>query len=132
MLECLASHTEDQPGEISIQATACVFSPKPGEPLVRWIGKETFDHPPGMVRWTGQGSLVAPRVPILICHGPDGQGQTVDEASLSIAGLVRSDVGFAGERSSDPAASRILRWQAPLQSSNPPGVDPRPLPNIVR
>jgi hypothetical protein len=147
LLECLASRVEDQLGEISIQATACVFSPKPGEPLVRLMvakmgNEETgastdtdlsgSDRLPGMVRWTGQGSLVPPRVPILIWTGPDGQRQTVDESSLLIAGLVRSDLGFAGESSSDPAASRILRWQAPLQSSNPPGIDQTPLPRLDR
>ena len=55
---------EDQPGEITILSTACVFAPAAGEPLVRLSGS---DMPKGLLdglRWTGQGSLVAPGVPI--------------------------------------------------------------------
>jgi serine/threonine protein kinase len=145
LLECLAYRIEDPPSEISLQATASVFAPKPGEPLVRLV-LEKINNPDGnssadsdlpgtdrlqgMLRWTGQGSLALSRVPILMLHGSDGQRHTADESSLSIAGLVRSDMGFSGEKSSDPAASRILHWQAPLQSPNPPGIDLAPLPRL--
>ena len=114
--------------EITVLATACVFAPEPGEPLVRCSGSASPERLLRGLRWTGQGSLVTPHTPILAWRGPDGQQQTVDESSLSIAGLVRSEVGFAGGPSSDPAASRVIRWQAPLQSANPPGIDPAPLP----
>jgi len=109
-------------------SAACVFAPQSGEPLVRCSGTTTPERLPRCLRWTGQGSLVTPNTPIVTCQGPDEQPQTIDESSLAIAGLVRSEVGFAGELSSDPAASRVIRWQAPLRSSNPPGVDPAPLP----
>jgi hypothetical protein len=56
----------------------------------------------------------------------------VDESSLAIAGLVRSAVGFAGQSTGEPAASRLIRWQAPLQSADPPGIDPAPLPPLLR
>ena len=128
LLECLTPRVEQQPGEIAVFSAACVFAPQSGEPLVRCSGTATPERLTRCLRWTGQGSLVTPNTPILTCQGPDEQPQTVDEASLAIAGLVRSEVGFAGELSSDPAASRVIRWQAPLRSSNPPGVDPAPLP----
>jgi hypothetical protein len=119
---------EEQPGEIAILSTACAFAPAPGEPLVRLMGN--LGKPAtGNLRWTGQGSLAAPGVPIVTWLGPDGHGETVDESSLSIAGLVRSEVGFAGAASRDAAMSRIVRWQAPLQSANPPGIDPALLPS---
>jgi hypothetical protein len=128
LLEYLAPHDGQQPGEIAIMATACAFVPQPGEPLLRLTGPE----PPGRisiaVRWTGQGSLVSPDAPIIAWRGPDGRQQTIDESSLSIAGLVRSEVGFAGDASGDPITSRLVRWQAPLQSANPPGIDPARLP----
>jgi len=127
LLECLTPHVEDQPVEITVQATACVFAPRPGEPLVRCSGGTSPERLLRGLRWNGQGSLVTPQTPILHWRGPDGQ-QTVDESALSIAGLVRSEVEFAGRPSSDPAASRVIRWQAPLQSANPPGIDPAPLP----
>ncbi len=65
-------------------------------------------------------------------RGPGDQEKIVDESSLSIAGLVRSAVGFAGQPSADPAGSRLIRWQAPLQSADPPGIDPAPLPPLIK
>ncbi len=140
LLECLAPQSDPGKGdspifadtkigtvpEIAVQATACVFAPQSGEPLVR-CGGISPERLRGGLRWSGQGSLVTPQTPILNWRGPDGP-HTVDESVLSIAGLVRSEVEFAGSASSDPAASRIVRWQAPLQSANPPGIDPAPLP----
>jgi hypothetical protein len=130
LLECLAAHVDQQPVEIVVEATACVFSPRSGEPLVRCAGISP-ERLRGGLRWSGQGSLVTPQTPILNWRGPDGL-HTVDESALSIAGLVRSEVEFAGSVSSDPAGSRIVRWQAPLQSANPPGIDPAPLPCWTR
>ena len=65
----------------------------------RWSGSLAVEMPerlPAAMRWTGQGSLVAPRVPMIAWRGPDGRQQAVDESTLSIAGLVRSEVEFAG------------------------------------
>jgi hypothetical protein len=129
LLECLMPRIEEQPGEIAILSTACAFVLGPGVPLVRLTGEEIPERLLTAVRWTGQGSLAAPRTPMIAWRGPDGREQTVDESALSIAGLVRSEVGFAGEASGDPAASRLIRWQAPLQSADPPGIDPAPLPS---
>ena len=128
LLECIVQRVDTQPGEISVLATACAFAPKPGTPLVRLMGAEVPARLVANTRWTGQGSLVTPWVPMIVWTGSDGRQQVVDESSLSIAGLVRSEVGFAGEASNDPAASRLIRWRAPLQSANPPGIDPTPLP----
>ena len=129
LLECLAPHVDEQPVEITVRATACVFAPRSGEPLMRGGGTSPERLLAGL-RWNGQGSLVTPQTPILNWRGAEGQ-QTVDESAISIAGLVRSEVEFAGGPSSDPAASRVVRWQAPLQSANPPGADPTPLPCVA-
>jgi eukaryotic-like serine/threonine-protein kinase len=126
LLECLAPHAEEQPVEITVRATACVFAPQTGEPLV-CCGAILPERLLGGLRWSGQGSLVTTQTPILNWKDTSGV-RTVDESALSIAGLVRSEVEFAGGLSSDPAASRIIRWQAPLQSADPPGIDPAPLP----
>ena len=50
---------------------------------------------------------------------------------VSMAGLVRSEVEFAGGVEAGPSASRATRWQAPLQSADPPGVDVDALPRPV-
>jgi hypothetical protein len=132
LAECLLPHVVEQPGEIGVLATACAFVPEPGVPLVRVSGAEMPLALLGSIRWAGQGSLLAPQTPMIVWRGPDGRQRMVDESSLSIAGLVRSAVGFAGQPGADPAASRLTRWQAPLQSADPPGIDPAPLPPILR
>jgi hypothetical protein len=81
-----------------------------------------------VLRWSGQGSLVSPPTPMIAWLNPDGEEQPLDESSLSIAGLVRSEVVFVGDASPNPAANRLIRWQAPLQSANPPGIDAECLP----
>ena len=129
LLECLLPRVEQQPGEIAVLATACAFVPDAGVPLVRLTGAELPERLLGAMRWSGQGSLVPPHTAIIAWRGSDGRDETVDESALAIAGLVRSEVGFAGAASGDPAASRLMRWQAPLQSADPPGIDPAPLPS---
>jgi len=130
LLECVLPREEPRPGEIIIQATACVFAPRRGEPLLRFFGATMPEPLLRGVRWTGQGSLVTPHVPIFTWLGPNRFEQAIDESSLSMAGLVRSEVGFDDDQRDEPTASRILRWRAPLQSANPPGVAPDRLPMV--
>jgi serine/threonine-protein kinase len=132
LLECLVPRSVEQPAELSVVSTACAFVPEPGTPLVRLTGAEMPLPLLGAVRWTGQGSLLAPQIPVIAWRGPGEREEIVDESSLSIAGLVRSAVGFAGQPSTDPAGSRLIRWQAPLQSADPPGIDPAPLPPVLK
>jgi serine/threonine-protein kinase len=132
LLECLVPRIVEQPGEISVLATACAFVLEPGVPLLRVTGAELPLPLLGLMRWAGQGCLVAPQVPIIVWRGPGDRERMVDESSLAIAGLVRSAVGFAGQSTGEPAASRLIRWQAPLQSADPPGIDPAPLPPLLR
>ena len=106
LLDCRMPRREDQPGEITILSTACVFAPAPGGPLVRFSGADMPERLLGSLRWTGQGSLVAPGVPICHVAGADGRSQAVDESSLSIAGLVRGEVGLpASRRATRPLAA---------------------------
>jgi hypothetical protein len=128
LLECLVPRVEDQPGEIGVFATACAFAPEQASPLIRFSGAQMPRNLPSAVRWSGQGSLVTPQTPMMAWRASADREELVDESSLSIAGLVRSEVAFAGKPSRDPAASRLIRWQAPLQSADPPGIDPSPLP----
>jgi hypothetical protein len=130
LLECRMPRGENQPGEMTIVSTQCAFSPKSGEALIRVVGAESPGRLLGAVRWSGQGSLVTPETPIGVWCEPDGRQQPLDESSLAIAGLVRSAVGFAGVVSRDPATSRLVHWQAPLQSADPPGISPNSIPRM--
>ena len=50
------------------------------------------------------------------------------KAAISISGLVRGDVVFAGPIDGAPRNSRIVQCQAPLQDSESPGANPARLP----
>ena len=115
-------------GEIAIEASACVLAPAAGQALLLLAGRDLPAHALAGIQWTGQGSLVSPDTPIAAWRRADGGQQVLDEASLSMAGLVRGTVAFAGRVEEGPAASQVLHWQAPLQSADPPGVDANALP----
>jgi eukaryotic-like serine/threonine-protein kinase len=131
LLESPTPRGEDRPGDVNVSATACAFVPRSGVPLVRLTGEEPHEQLLTTIHWSGQGSLAASDTAMIAWGGLDGREQPVDESSLSVAGLVRSEVGFAAATSDNPAASRLIRWQAPLQSADPPGIDPAPLPAAV-
>ena len=128
LLQCRFGRIEPQPGEISVRSLGCALVPHMDSALILFDGPQPPEPLLGSIRWTGQGSLVSPEATIAAWRGPDGVQTVLDDASISISGVVRSEVGFAGDARSGPAASRIVHWQAPLQSTDPPGADPTNLP----
>ncbi len=127
LLECVYGQVEDQPGKIAVQAESCAFVPGPHDPLIRLSGEGSPQRILSSLDWTGQGSLIAPEVVIAQWKRPAGQPRTLDDASLSMAGVVRSAVTFAGDPDVSPTANRVNRWQVPLRSASPPGINPQSL-----
>lgn len=124
LLECRYQEIDDRPGKILISAGQCAFVTGRDTALLRFSGPAPPDQVLRQLEWTGQGSLVSPECMIATWRLPDGSLRELDDSSASIAGLVRSAVEFEGAIELGPAASRITRWQGPLRSPNPPGVDP--------
>ena len=137
LLECLSSGrreaASDGPpaaaGGIAIQAAGCVFAPAANGALLLFHGPDSPAGALAQVRWTGQGSLVAPDAAIAAWRRDDGREETFNDAG-SISGLVRGAVEFAGNAGRNVSASRAARWQAPLLSPDAPGVDPGSLPSL--
>lgn len=127
LLECVYGRVEDQPGTITIQANGSAFVTSPQTALLSFVGPRAPEQLLSSIQWTGQGSLVGPKTVVAQWRRPDGKAQVLDDSAVSIAGLVRSAVEFAGSADASPSANRITRWQVPLQSANPPGVDPASL-----
>lgn len=127
LLLCDYEQLEDQPGSITVQANGSAFVTGPQAALLAFVGPAAPEQLLANIQWTGQGSLVGPDTVVAQWRRPDGQLQRLDDTAVSIAGLVRSAVDFAGPAETGPSASRITRWQAPLHSSNPPGIDPAAL-----
>jgi hypothetical protein len=113
LLDCRGIDRDLPAGEIGIEASGCVLAPRAQAALLIL----TADAFPGPflheVKWAGQGSVVAGQVAFARWCGRDGARQTVDDATLSIAGLVRGEVEFAGRFDGQPANSRIVNCQAP-------------------
>jgi len=128
LLECRYARIADQPGKISVRASGCALLPGPQAALLCFAGPKSPDPLLKNTQWTGQGSLVSPEAVIAAWRAPGDRLEVLDDASVSIAGLVRNEVEFAGPAEAAPEASRIIRWQVPLRSPNPPGIDPRTLP----
>ena len=128
LLECRWRRLGDRPGQISIRAARCAFLPAAATPLILLSGPDSPRRLLENIRWTGQGSLVSPEAVIAEWRDARRRQEVLDDASVSIAGLVRGKVGFAGDVHGGPGASRIIRWQAPLRSTDPPGIDPATLP----
>ena len=110
------------PGPLTITATDCTLALRDGQPLLLFDGEIQPERMLASVQWQGQGSLVTPATPMVGWRMAAGAIEPLEDEALSVAGLVRGDVQFAGEALARPADSRAARWQAPLQSDDPPGI----------
>jgi len=110
-------------GRITIETSGCVLAPRSGQPLLVLCGERSPEELLRRIIWTGQGSLVTPNSPLVGRRDDSGQTQVLGEDVLSIDGLVRSDVEFAGEVDGPASGSQAVRWLAPLQSDDSPGID---------
>jgi serine/threonine-protein kinase len=122
LLECPAHSAGEEPGSITIRAESCALVPRSASGLLVFAGDDDPAPLLAALRWLGQGSVVATDVPLAVWLRGDGRRQTAAEDAIQVAGLVRSSLGFAGDRQQGADASRVVRWQVPLQSPDPPGI----------
>jgi serine/threonine-protein kinase len=115
------------PGEIEIRAVECAMLLAAGRGLLEFSGTVYPEQVARAIQWTGQGSLLGVETPLAVWRQAGYETQRLAEENLFISGLVRSQVQFAGRPSQGPAASRLVRWQAPLKSLDPPGITEAPL-----
>ena len=127
VVECTFTEIAGRPGNISIRADGSAFVIRPTNTLLSFSGPKSPDRLLSILYWSGQGSLVSPQTVIAGWRRADGKIEVLDDAAVSMAGLVRSKVAFAGSAEDGPAASQIVEWQVPLRTSDPPGIDPRTL-----
>jgi serine/threonine protein kinase len=114
-------------GRLNVSVNACVFDlDARGAVLILDGGKpsaELFES----ITWQGSGSILAPKIPVARHRQSDETLRPPAEGRLKIEGMVRSEMGFAGDTSEGPDASRLVRWQVPLRSGQPPGIGDMPL-----
>ncbi|HEX3871159.1 MAG TPA: hypothetical protein VHV77_12020, partial [Pirellulales bacterium] len=129
LLLCRYDALPADPGQLIITAKDCALIPNADGGVVLFVGSA---QPASLLRaleWTGHGSVIAQHAPLARWLDSEGVPHSAPDDAVAAAGLVRSDVGFAGEKTEGPSGSRIVRWQVPLQSTEPPGIrESRPLP----
>jgi hypothetical protein len=111
------------PGRLEVDAADCAFILPAAAALVEYRGATRPGPLLKGVRWSGQGSVLSPRSRLALWRMPEGRMLAAADEVVPIEGIVRAEVGFAGGADDGPAASRIVRWQAPLGSPHPPGID---------
>ncbi|HWA99439.1 MAG TPA: hypothetical protein VG713_13145, partial [Pirellulales bacterium] len=117
------------PGRLIISAKDCAFIPAAGSGLVMFRGAARPGALLSALEWMGQGSVLARDAAVVVWCDEQGRMHPAADDAVQVAGLVRSDVGFAGEKWGGPSASRIVRWQVPLESTDPPGIrESKPIP----
>jgi hypothetical protein len=123
VLECRYRQTNEEIGAIVVTATDSALVTNPQGALLLLAGPQRPEHLLRAISWNGQGSLVTDDTAVASWRDATGRQRLISEDELEIAGLVRSTVTFDGAAHEPPAASRITRWNAPLQSDSPPGCD---------
>ncbi len=120
-------------GPLTVAATDSVFALDSSSALLLLTGGEPTPALLAQFDWSGQGSLVTPEAVMLAWRSDaDGVPKPLGEDTVAVGGLVRSPLEFAGDASAGPAGTKIRHWQAPLRSSETPGVGPGRLmlPNV--
>jgi len=123
VLECRYAHLDNSLGTITISATDSALDTNPRGGLLILAGVQHPDRLLSAIAWNGQGSLVPPHTAVALWRQGARKQQTLSEDELAVAGLVRSDVEFAGNADGPASASRLTRWQVPLRSDEPPGAN---------
>ena len=123
-MECRYGRLGDECGPIAISAAECVLDCNPLGGLLVFAGSQQPEALLRATHWDGEGSLVTPRTAMAQWRRGARRPEALGEEDLEVAGLVRGEVEFAGRAEGPPSASRVVRWQAPLRSANPPGANP--------
>jgi hypothetical protein len=121
VLECRYEQDEIQPGDIVLEVADGVLAPSAGGGLILLAGPTEPTRLARSIRWTGQGSVLSLEGQMVVWRQAS-QSHPLDEQALLVAGLARSPLVFVGPPDAGPAAARVLRWQAPLTSDEPPGI----------
>jgi hypothetical protein len=118
-------------GQIAFDATGCVIAPHDNQPLLAIASDQSPAQLLRGLKWTGQGSVLAPRAEFARWLRSDRSSQAIDDSTISISGLVRGQVFFASSASGSPAGSRVIECQAPLVDSESLGANTSRLPAEV-
>ncbi len=121
-LDCPASLGNGPTGEISINATGCVFAPRDNRPVLLVACDQSPAELLRGLKWTGRGSVLTPGAYFARWQRRDLSTEAIDDMAISISGLVRGQVMFSGPSDTLPTNSRVVECHAPLTDSESPGA----------
>lgn len=121
LVEIDAAKIAGRTPRVRIEAVECAFALTSGGALLLVRGGTAPDDALRQIAWIGQGSVVTPGAAPVAWQN-NGARRSIADNRLAIEGLVRSELGFAGEADAGREASQLVRWQVPLRSPNPPGI----------
>ncbi len=126
VLECSYRRVEANPAAVLLESRDSVFAGQGA--LLTFAGPDPSEDWLPAFRWRGQGSVLEDSMAEIRWFDPEGQERPLKYNRLSIEGLVRSALEFAGPPGAGPSASRLTRCQAPLRSAELPGIQGGSLP----
>ena len=127
LLECHYDRADETAGEINITAESSVFATGRGAAVLQFLGPIAPDHLFPHFRLGGQGSILSPDTRLAEWLTPNGVTNPLDEASLSVSGLTRGKIRFAGPIEQGVEANGVVGWEGPSVSPDPPGINPKTL-----
>lgn len=122
IVRCGYQELPDNLGRITVEATDCALDLALEQALVTFDGPDNPQPLLAGFEWTGQGSVVSPAAALVVWRDEVGGLHAAREEQVRAEGLLRGELGFAGDDLAQPADSRITRWQAPRRSPDPPGA----------
>jgi len=123
LLACQPAKITTRPiGTITIHSTNCVLAISSPGALFRLPGSPSWGPLAAAIRYSGQGSLLSPGAAVADWQTSSGSPENARQA-IAVSGLVQSEVVFAGPLGHDPNQSRVVEWNVPLLSADPPGID---------
>jgi hypothetical protein len=120
-------------GRAVVSAKNCVFHYAGADSALCVFGTSFPGQlPPGMVQFSGEGSLFPPggRIAVESAVGPASAARVDNDAVQIDGGLLACEFEFTGPAGSDPATSVIAKHRAPVRSQHTPGIDARRLLSI--
>lgn len=128
VVELPAGGQQPADGTLRIEMSQTVFAPPAGTALVTFAGGEPSEPAAQGIAVRGDSSVVQPGVMLVAWRDARQTLRPLRDDRLSVQGLVRGAVEFAGPARGPAANSQLTRWQVPLVAEEPPGIDPRRLP----
>ncbi len=132
LLECSFDTPVANIGKIAIRADRCALAPGDGHGLAILLGDDDPTRFLSAIELSGEGTVVTQDMPLVEWQGMDGRRRVARGIEPRGKGLVRCELEFAAPADEGPGASRLVGWQAPLKSPQPPGIGEIPLVRPVR